>query len=54
MTIWIGGLLGISEMERLDAICAARKKSTGSETWFLLALIGAEPRAKVKVYDHPV
>jgi hypothetical protein len=52
MTIWIGDVLDISEMERIDKICIARKKSTGSEVWFLLALIGTESRAKVKIYDR--
>jgi len=53
ITIWIGDTLDLAEMERMDAICAARKKSTSSEVWLLLALIGAESRVKVKVYDRP-
>jgi hypothetical protein len=52
VTLWVGDELHITEMERMDAICSTRKKSTKSEVYFLLALIGAEPRVKIKVYDH--
>jgi hypothetical protein len=53
VTIWIRDTLDMVEMDRIDAICTEGKKRTGSDAWFLLALIGPESRVKVKVYDRP-
>jgi hypothetical protein len=52
LTIWVGEVLDVAEMKRMDDICVARKKSTSSEEWFLLALIGVDLRIKVNVYDR--